>query len=381
MKNTNDEIWLINPTSKTYTYQSDSWNKFVDFPPGRPVLFPKYEAMYPLKSGILRECRNPDDYFKEKNFRVLIIRDQGLGDCLLLEPVIREYKRLMRVHIDIATMFPDIYLNHPDIDNVIMMKTPSDNSAYNAGDYDRVVELRMWSERAESSGKKHRTQVYNEKFGNMRISPEDLEPRLYVGDGEKNEIFVRRPGKTYIGIQTDATETRRRYEKGRELIETIMGDGSIEPVIIVFGTRKMVDCRKLGRNVIDLQGKTTLRQTILAIRDLDGLIATDSGLAHVAMTFHVPTTTLYSIVPHELRDAYYRGPKSSVEKDIPCIRCCNKGGPRCDTGKPIPCMDIPPSTLHESLKGTIKKADDVLNDKKTVAMAGIEQAAAVNGGV
>ena len=361
-----DIVWILNTGTKEASYISDSWKKMITFKPGRPKMFPKWEAIHILRSHVFKECHNPNDYFKDGQYTALVIRDQGIGDMIQLEPILRAWKKKEPLKLTVATLFPDIFKNNPAIDNVVKMSGPNDNSFNDPNAYDQIIELRMYSERGDNARWKNRTLIYNEQFGNIKISDADFEPKLFISYDEKNTSFIKKKKNRYIGLQLDASEPRRRYEYGRELIGNIL-DADPSNVAVIFGNRKYVTARGLDyKRIIDLQGQTDVRQAMLAIKDLDGFIATDSGLMHVALALHVPTVCLFGLIPHALRIKYYTGLKRVIEKKIACIACSMRSGPNCDDKKTIPCLDIPSMQVYNELSSMIDKADNVGTDKARV---------------
>lgn len=62
--------------------------------------------------------------------------------------------------------------------------------------------------------------------------------------------------------------------------------------LVLLGDKKYIQGKY--PNTIDLQCKTTIRDAINVVKDLDYMIAVDSGLMHVALTLHVPTVCIFS---------------------------------------------------------------------------------------
>jgi ADP-heptose:LPS heptosyltransferase len=352
-----DLVWVINKGDRDIDHCLMDEKRWIVFHPNRPQQVLQIVALDLIKSyRTLRLCDNPEKYFPvEKPMRVMIQRDGGIGDLLLLEPVLRAMKDSMKCLITVHTMQTDVFDNNPIIDHALSMAKKDDNLKIEWSKYDQVVDYRNWSEVSGNRGRLHRTDVYAEKTG-INLTGLDLEPKLFFKMNEKNEMFVREEGKTYIGVQLDASHDYRRYDNGLKLVEALLTAGYIP---VVMGGWDFV--RPLPDSAVDLQGKTTVRQAINVIRDLDYFIGVDSGLLHVALTLHVPSVAIYSIITPALRLKYYTGPYKVIAKGD-CIGCGNEHMQVCKHGdktkdKTPPCMQIEPSEIIDAMK-TMGKVED-----------------------
>ena len=385
-------IWVINTDKHPLEVCIMEIKKWITFESMKPVQLPISVALSYINSyRTLKICENPQKYFsKDKPFRELIIRDAGIGDLLLLEPIIRKLKQTDNREITVASRFPEVYLHNPYIDNLITMSEKNSIDVVKVSDYDYWEDLRSYSETAESRDKKHRTDVFNEKFD---IAVEDKEPRLYF---EKNEIsqLIKEDGFVYIGVQMDASHGYRRFPYGEKLIEYLLNK-SRRYKIVLLGDFDYVKIKEHKR-IIDLQGKTTKREVISLIRNLDYMIAADSGLMHVALTLHVPTVCIFTIITPDYRLRYYTGQYMVItKKGLTCIGCgdrhmekCRLGDMKIDPSFIAPCLKIEPEEIYENLvamkietdlkiniidKNEVKKVNINIIPKKTLTMPIIVQ--------
>jgi ADP-heptose:LPS heptosyltransferase len=344
-----ENLWVINRTGKKFERTDTELKKHVEIEPLRPYPLPRSIALkYVNNFSCLSFCDNPEVYFEADKMKQLIIRDAGIGDLLLLEPVLRTLSEKGR-EISILSMYPDVYTFNPNIKTNHKMAGKSIIDI-DMKQYDSWEDLRNYSETCASRDKKHRTDCYNEKF-NADIK--DKEPRLYFHENERSKIR-RKANKIYIGLQLDASHSYRRYEKCQELIDYLIKQDK-NYVIVVLGGHPYYKLKK-NSQVIDMQGKTSIRHAINIIRELDYFIGVDSGLTHVALTLHIPSVCIMSIITPELRLKYYKGQKEVLTKDIECIGCGNKHMFRCqhgdvktDKGFVAPCLNYKPEEIYNAL--------------------------------
>jgi ADP-heptose:LPS heptosyltransferase len=307
----------------------------------------RYIKKYPTVQG----CKNPYDYFKDTNFSKLFIRDAGIGDLLLLEPIIRKTQQQYNFDISLLTRFPDVLDGSPFIKQAIETKAKDNTSPVDFKQYDDWVDYRSYSETHRERHALHRTDVYNTR-ANLELTDIEKEPRIYLHKTEKSDL-KKKKGKVYVGVQVDASHSYRKYDRGLDLIKELLKNSNYVPVIL--GDKKYIE--NPGRGCLDYQGKTSIREAMNIIRDLDYMIAVDSGLMHVALSFHVPTVCIFSIISPHLRLKYFTGPRREVTADIDCVGCgnfhmsdCKHGSKKDDTEYVAPCMDIKPATIISKME-------------------------------
>jgi ADP-heptose:LPS heptosyltransferase len=342
-----DMVWVINSGKEDLEIIDMDALKWIIMHPGRPQQVSRHFALKNIgKIHDFRSCDNPEKYFTEDNkLRHLIIRDAGIGDLLLLEPIIREFGKSRE--ITIKTKYQDIFKYHPSVYNTIFI-----DSKHNNKDFDCWDDLRSYSETASTRTNKHRTDIYNEVF---QLNLKDKEPRIYIDESTRNPI-IKKEGYKYFAIQCDASHSYRRYDKGEELAYYII-NADEKNIAIILGGYDFIKLKNRHDRIIDMQGKTSVLDMIMIIKDSDYFIGGDSGLLHVACSLHTPAVGLFSIITPDLRLRYYTGPyKAIVKEGLQCIGCGNHHMEVCNFGnkkqKPefiSPCMDITPEFLYKEV--------------------------------
>lgn len=349
-------VWLVNTTSKPIEECMQELKKWVTFHPNRPVQIPHAIAtdIITKYGGRIVGTSEPDQYFADTPMKSLIIRDNGIGDLLLLEPVLRELSKTREVTL--WTVNPYVFLNHPNIKRICKAQGKEDVPRLRADMFDAVEDLRNYSEQHKERHVKHRTDIF---FGRFGINREDVpkEPNFYFTDDELKcpSILKRKSGREYVGVQLDASHSARRMANGGTLLKEMLLLLPKNTDLVVLGARQYVDTEGLGPRVIDLQGKTTVREMIRICLHLDKLVAVDSGIMHVGLTLHLPTVCLFSIISPPLRLKYYTGQMEVMQKKLPCIGCGDWHMDQCKCGdlqdpefRP-PCYNFTASELVEAL--------------------------------
>jgi ADP-heptose:LPS heptosyltransferase len=342
--------WIINKSPNDIDDINLILKKQIILRSNIPLRLPFRVAMsYVQKFPSVRFCDDPQKYFIKRKMKFLVIRDAGIGDLLLLEPILRTLVKRGNVDLTIASMFPDVFENNPYIEKNILLYKKENINNIKFKEYDSYEDLRNYSETAPTRNKKHRTDIYNEKFS---LDIKDKEPRLYFNEDEKSKI-KKNDNCIYIGIGFDASHTYRKYMYCNELIEYLI-DQDKKIRIIIFGDNKYIQIK--NKRVIDLQGKTTIRECINIVRELDYMIAVDSGIMHLALTLHIPTVCIFSIITPDFRLRYYTGSYKYITANVNCIGCgdfhmfkCKHGDVKRDKKFIPPCLDIKPKEIYKKL--------------------------------
>lgn len=330
-------MYFVNISNEPIEVLIMEHKKWMKFHPGIPIDLPNEIGIkYINKNSKLKVCNNPEKYFKDKMMNQLIIRDAGIGDLLLLEPIIRNLGEKNR-KIDLLTMYPDVLYGNPYINNIYKQKRKDDLSITKEQTYHVIDDMRNYSEEHPKRHKMHRTDIYASRFG---YNIEDKEPRIYFTEKDI-PLIKKKKGYTYIGICCDASHGYRSMINGDEIINELLNEKN--NIVVVFGEKKIIN--KRSKRIIDLQGKTTIREAINHIRCLDKMVSPDTGLMHIALALHIPTVCFFSIITSEYRLKYYTGNYFVLKKNISCIGCGDYHMSSCHKGAIAgcaPCQDISP---------------------------------------
>lgn len=355
-------MWIVNRGAEAIEVYIQAEMKFVTLRPSIPVNITNALTAVDILNrhrSKVSECTNPEEYFKDRPLSQLVIRDAGIGDLLLLEPVLRKLKASGNRELTVLTSYPEIYTGNPFIDACVRSKERSDLAGLDLGTFDQYDDMRSYSETSPTRAKKHRTDVYLEKFS-LDLTAEEKEPRLYLDPKVKSKL-EKKQGFRYIGVSIEATHRYRGVMKPMDIIRAIQSvPGN---VVVLLGQVK----EGVIPGAIDLRGETTIEEMLATVATLDAMVACDSGVMHVALTLHIPTVCIFTIITPDLRLRYYTGPREVIAAST-CVGCGDFHMDKCrhDTRMDDfipPCQRIAPARITEALaaladgKPIIRKAE------------------------
>ena len=162
---------------------------------------------------------------------------------------------------------------------------------------------------------------------------------------EKHEsAIVVSPGSVW------ATK-RYPHESYAEVIKMLKADGRFD--IVLSGGKDDIaiadEIVKLaGGGIINLTGKTTLKELAALLDSAALMITNDSGPLHIAASFNTPIVAIFGATTTNLGFAPYNKNSVVVEKELDCRPCGKHGGMKC----PITTFDcmklIQPEEAYEA---------------------------------
>ncbi|MBI4352753.1 MAG: glycosyltransferase family 9 protein [Candidatus Omnitrophica bacterium] len=209
----------------------------------------------------------------------------------------------------------------------------------------------------------HPSERTGELLGALGVKVSSLAPQLYLPEEEEEKLADRFrewgivPGEKYVGFQAGAGTPAKEWPKehGVEWMRRL--------------ARRFPDCRVilLGKSaegrydfgvpsdglpqVIDLTGRTALRELCFLLRRLEAFVGPDSGPTQLAAALGIPTVFLYSGT--NSLEAWMRPSETStvLKHEVPCAPCgleiCKVKGHPCMTG-------IKPEEVIKALEGCLR---------------------------
>ncbi len=197
--------------------------------------------------------------------------------------------------------------------------------------------------------------------------PASMEEAVFPLEGEEGGPGrFGAEGGPYIVVQPGSNSPRRSYPAGswRKVLGSFPGER-----FFVLGTeRERGAAGALGLpNVVDLSGKTSLRECVSLIRGARAFLGLDSGLAHIAAHLGKPALCLVQssnlgyFVPYP-PDFPGRGPVAVSDPDFlecsGCFMVCSRESLAANAGKGLPCLrSIPPGRAVEALGDLLEGRD------------------------
>ncbi|MBI2564746.1 glycosyltransferase family 9 protein [Candidatus Woesearchaeota archaeon] len=151
---------------------------------------------------------------------------------------------------------------------------------------------------------------------------------IYTTKSEEEKLikkFNLSKKHTYIGVNACTAHPSQRWDKFPELIESILKNEKNKIILTgesacaLYLNEVLVNIKN-KKNIINLCGKTSLRELFGVIKQMSLLISVDSATPHIAAALNVPTITLYGPGFPEIWHPWNKKAKWII-KDKVCTRC------------------------------------------------------------
>ena len=270
--------------------------------------------MHPCES-VLERLRF-DDVQDWNGRKILFIRAGGIGDVVLLTPVLREIRRRWPdATIDVATMelYQPVLKGLASVNNVLNYPI----EAQKLESYDAIVSLEGAVERNPRARKLHMTDLYAEIAG-LKSRPglaaagghpalDDHRAEYVVHPNEMIwlvEQFPRKAGLRRVAVQGSASALCRMYPP-EQTFAVVKALHERKWEIFLLGAKGELAKFPEVENVHNCAAMgLSLRQSAAVINSSDVFFGPDSGLLHIAGALQIPAVGLYGPFPYELRTKY-----------------------------------------------------------------------------
>lgn len=185
----------------------------------------------------------------------------------------------------------------------------------------------------EKRKEQHLVITYKELLKPLGIEVSETVPRLFVTEEEIEKAWgiVKRfdipADAKLIGVNPGAAYGSAKCwlpERFKEVAQKLV-DKDPNHVVLFFGDRSHKDlideiCGGLPNRVINLAGKTSLRELLALIKICSAFLTNDSGPMHIADSLDVPLVALFGSTS-PVATGPYRQRKNIVQKKVPCSPC------------------------------------------------------------
>lgn len=288
---------------------------------------------------------------------IRIITWGGLGDCVMLTPVIRSLKKKYPSSgINVYCSSPghkDVFAGNPHITSIYdasFLGDPATYLAYRFGLVKAYYAKFVWDQLGYSlSGKHFVDQLAQEIFN---ISVDDIKPELYLSPSEEDcarEILERENRTIALHISSLSSQNHMwSIDKWNCLVARMpdytfvqVGSNTEEPV----------------RGAVNLLGRTTVRQAMAIIKGAVCFAGVESLFHHVSTAFSTPAVILLGDSDPTLFS--YQGNRY-LYKYVPCHPCESLlRRNKCPFGKE--CIEsVTPDDVEKAIRETIKSRDRAL---------------------
>lgn len=291
---------------------------------------------------------------------ILLIRPGGIGDAVLLIPVVHALKEkypAAMITILAENRNSAVFALCTGVDQVLRYDRPFELLTATRGTYDVVIDTEQWHRLSAVVARLTRAPLLigyatNERsrLFNCRIpySHDDYESDSFfnlvaplgVQSRQVAERFLEIPataaanaskvladldGTNFVAIFPGASISERRWggERLRRVAELLAAFGI--QVVVVGGNEDREQGEAIvGGSGLNLAGRTSLSETAAIIEKSALLVSGDSGVLHIAVGLGKPTVSLFG--PGRARKWAPRGGQHVViNKGLPCSPCTTYG--------------------------------------------------------
>lgn len=186
--------------------------------------------------------------------------------------------------------------------------------------------------------KQHLVKTYKMLLDPLGIPLSDTSPKLYITEQEKQKVkdkfskFDVKSDDIIVGINPGAAYGSAKCwlpDRFKQVAKMLLSNPQIK--ILFFGDKfgaPLVNeiCGELpSERVIDLAGKTTLRELIAFIQACDIFLTNDSGPMHIASALGVRLLALFGSTSDVATGPYAGG--KVIHKHVPCSPCYRRECP------------------------------------------------------
>ena len=269
----------------------------------------------------------------------------GGGDLVCMSPIIDGVRKdHPYAKIELETNWPDLFKNNPALDGVFGRRNQYAHS------YDRIIDIELdystYSLIADDAAEVAGVTIKN-KTPKLFLDPLELQ-------AASNYLQVVRDEESLL-IGCNLLIERHKWqgknwniEYATELVDKLRRAGF-----------KIVE---LGKNVkstgladMDLVGKTSIRELIAIVANLDAFIGVDSMIFHIAQAFEIPSFILFGAT--EPVSLVVNFDKTIVIRDdnLPCIGCYQRKGKsnynKCIMNNESCMLNITPELVYSYVTG------------------------------
>lgn len=329
---------------------------------GKEVL--GYDPMENEKANRLRMKQRWAQYLETRTFnqyRVLIIRQDALGDVLCTEPVAAGLRwKYPKAHIELLTRCPEVMATCPHLDDV--SANPNIRNEW----WDEVHDLTLCYERNPGM---HLVEAYC-----RQVRVPWVKPAYRIRD-DANRYRVRiHASRPMIALCADGSWPNRTWslDRFRELASWL----SMSAHIVELGTKRWLHTG-VGESLI---GLTKVHDAAAILSQAALFVGCDGFLYHLASAVGTPSVILWGAT-HPYKRVHDPRSIPVLRKDLPCQGCHHRlPAPRChttcDRGQHMnlsvadnACMDISVEAVKQAIVDACERWDLGLSLDDRVAYA------------
>ena len=322
----------------------------------------------------------------DESKKILIRATNWIGDAVMTVPAVQAIRKSYpEAHISLLAKpwVSEIFQENPDIDETILYEESHDSiigkfrlaSKLRKEKFDKAILLQNAFDAAliarlagiperiaykrdgrgflltdaipvnEEVQAQHQVYYYLDLLKSIGLQAGDPQPYIFLSDDERQwaRDFLRphfaEENSPLIGINPGATYgSAKRWpaERFAAVISSIIKE--LKGRVVVFGSEKETDIAeeilnnlgtpdpKLLSQILNMSGKTSLRELAAMIAECDVFVTNDSGPMHMAAALHVPVAAIFGSTDWKATGPFGEGHKI-ITKNVPCSPCMKRECP------------------------------------------------------
>ncbi|MDD5259208.1 MAG: glycosyltransferase family 9 protein [bacterium] len=334
---------------------------------------------------------------------ILVIRFSSLGDVVLTTPVLANLRQaLPEAKLSMLTkrQYQDIFFNNPNIDEILTLEKQENLASLinqvRKNKYDLIIDLHnnlrsqivgfasgtkviryhkqsinryalLHFKQSNPALQKTVVQRYLDTLDFLGAHPWHLDTKIYLTEKETRnaqallEQSGSGTGDLLIGLNPGATWETKKWPlpnwldfiklcRGQKMKLLLFGDSSDQ----IFISALLKEAGDIRETVINMAGKTDLRQLSALIRQCRVLVTGDSGALHIAQALDVPVLALLGPTVPEFGFISARKNDIILFKELPCRPCSLHGTNDCKRGDRLCLAGLSAQEVFESLQEQLK---------------------------
>lgn len=282
--------------------------------------------------------------------KVLIIRNIGLGDVLMITPLVR-HLALLGIVVDVATesIYTCLFDNNPYVNKVFSLETMVPN------EYIWVLDLRDYAEHPDNQIQ-HRVDAFAEG-AYLKLKSRHLD---YHISPEEAATFPSVDG-SLIAYVWGATIANRNWNLGthEQVVEALILAGYKVAILAADA----IEMPYIHKNLFNLCGKLSIRETALFINRAECVISPDTGLFHIASALNKPILAYFGAFPLADRQTHVDVESVVFPKKLSCLpcrtySCIHQAG----TVDCAPCLSVDVNYVLKKVKEVIGRSNTLQPD-------------------
>ncbi len=296
--------------------------------------------------------------------KILIIRFSSLGDIVLTQPVIsvlREfYEEELKIDYLTKRQYASVISAFNEINNIYFWEKKAELlKNLRQKKFDLVIDLQAkfnsWlvkfivkPKKIVTYQKKHfyrfllikkfakkpinsTTDLYFSALRKLGIEREANVPKLYI---KKTDDLLASSADQKLGIFPGALHKTKQYpiEQLVQFMDKFLEDNTIQIYILGSAVEKKLSQiirDKSKKRFIDLCGKLSTEELLIAIQEMDFVISNDSGPMHIAAAMNKPQIAIFGATHPKLGFAPQNEKAIILCAELPCQPCSLHGSEKC----------------------------------------------------